>query len=70
MTNITVPAGTYEAYNISIDDFRGSANNFSYTYYVPEVGFSAKFFSHSDWGNSEKPALDYKHELVSTTYTP
>ena len=68
MASITVPAGTYDAYNISRD--MGSAQNFSYTYYVPEVGFHAKYFAHSELDDSGKPVMNCKHELVSTTYTP
>lgn len=68
MANITVPAGTYDAYNISTD--MGSAKNFSYSYYVPEVGYIAKYSTHLELGDSGKPVMDWEHELVSTTYTP
>ncbi len=67
MTNITVPAGTYEAYNISTDI--GGAQNFSYLYYVPEIGYSVKF-SRLELDNSGKLVLNYEHELVSTNYSP
>ena len=70
MANITVPAGPYEAYNVSTDVYFGSAHNFSYNYYAPEVGYSVKYSAHNDWDDSGKPALNYEHELVSTTYTP
>ncbi len=68
MANITVPAGNYDAYNISKD--MGSAQNFSYLYYVPEIGFYAKYSSHLELDDSGKPVANYEHELVSTTYTP
>jgi hypothetical protein len=67
MTNITVPAGPYEAYNLSTDV--GSAQNYSYLYYVSEVGFIAKVSYHLE-DDSGKPVLNYEHELVSTNYTP
>ncbi|MCK4348186.1 MAG: hypothetical protein KAW47_06180, partial [Thermoplasmatales archaeon] len=67
MASINVPAGTYEAYNISTDE--GSAQNFSYVYYVPQVGFYAKYSAHSELDDSGKPVMNYEHELVSTTYT-
>lgn len=68
MASITVPAGIYDAYNISTD--MGSAQNFSYSYYVPEVGYIAKFSTHLELDGSGKPVMNYEHELVSTTYTP
>ena len=68
MANITVPAGTYDAYNISTD--MGSVQNFSYSYYVPEVGFIAKYSTHLELDDSGKPVRDWEHELISTTYTP
>ena len=67
MTNINVTAGEYNAYNISTD--MGSAQNYSYMYYVPEVGSYAKFSSHTEL-DSGKPVSNFEHELVSTTYTP
>ena len=68
MTNITVPAGPYEAYNISTDV--GSAQNFSYLYYVPQVGSYAKISRHLELDGSGKPTMNYEHELVSTNYSP
>jgi hypothetical protein len=68
MASITVPAGTYEAYNISTDE--GSAQNFSYSYYVPQVGSYAKWVSHHELDDSGKPVSNNKFELVSTTYNP
>jgi hypothetical protein len=70
MANISVPAGTYEAYNISSDFYFGSAHNYSYDYYAPEVGYFVKLIAHNDWDESGKPALNYHHELISTNYEP
>jgi hypothetical protein len=67
-TSISVPAGDYDAYNISSDV--GGAQNYSYLYYVPEVGFYAKISSHLELEDTGEPYLNYEHELVSTTYTP
>jgi uncharacterized membrane protein len=66
--SINVPAGTYETYNISTDE--GSAQNFSYLYYVPQVGSYVKWFSHHELDDSGKPVSNYRFELVSTTYEP
>lgn len=68
MESITVPAGTYEVYNISTDE--GSAHNFSYGYYVPQVGFYAKWSYHTELDDSGKPVFNTEAELVSTTYKP
>ena len=70
MATITVPAGTYEAYNLSTDVYFGNAHNFSYSYYVPEIGFFAKLSYHIDWDDSGKTASNYELELISTTYKP
>jgi hypothetical protein len=70
MATITVPAGTYDAYNVSTDVYFGSSHNYTWTYYIPEFGFYAKQVSHADWGDTGKLTGDYKFELVSTTYKP
>jgi hypothetical protein len=70
MANITVPAGTYNAYNVSIDSYYGAGHSHSWRYYVPEVGFFGKQYFDMDYDNSGKPAAHYEWELVSTTYTP
>ena len=67
---IKLSAGSFETYNISAFRNRGNPQNFSYSYYAPEVGFSVKFFSYYNWGNTDKPAHLYNHELVSTTFVP
>jgi len=68
MESITVTAGTYEAYNISTDE--GSAQNYSYLYYVPQVGSYAKWSYHTELDDSGKPVSNNEAELVSTTYEP
>jgi len=70
MANITVPAGTYDAYNVSTDVYFGSSHNYSWTYYVPQIGFYAKQSIHNDWGATGKPTGIYEFDLVSTTYKP
>jgi hypothetical protein len=70
MTSITVPSGTYNAYNVSMDEYFGSSHNYSWTYYEPQVGFYVKQLVHNDWEASGKPTQHYNFELVSTTYTP
>jgi hypothetical protein len=68
MASITIPAGTYEAYNISSD--MGSSQNYSYVYYVPEVGSYAKYSAHAELDVSGKPIMNNEFELVSTNYEP
>jgi hypothetical protein len=70
MANITVPAGTYDTYNVSTDVYYGSSHNYSWTYYLPEAGFYAKQSIHSDWEGTGKLTAEYNFELVSTTYKP
>ncbi len=69
MANITVPAGTYDAYNISVDLQYGAGHSHSWRYYVPEVGFFGKQYADIDNDNSGKPYAHYEWELISTTYT-
>jgi len=68
MTGITVPAGPYDSYNVSTDIYFGSSHNFTWTYYVPEIGFYAKQLYRSDWSDTGKLHDYYNSELVSTTY--
>jgi len=70
MAEITVPAGTYNAYNVSTDIYFGSSHNYTRIYYVPEVGYYVKYIDHKDSRDPGKPTEDYKYELVSTTYKP
>jgi hypothetical protein len=70
MADITVPAGNFSAYNVSVDQIYGAGHSHVWRYYVPEVGFLAKNYIDSDWDISGKPYSHYELELVSTTYTP
>ena len=69
MANITVPAGAYNAYNVSEGSTYGLGHSFTWSYYVPQVGWWAKQISDTTdiYG---KPTNTYKVELVSTNYTP
>jgi hypothetical protein len=69
MANITVPAGNYDAYNVSVDYSYGLGHYSRWEYYVPEVGNIAKTYINGDWDTSGKPGTIYEMELVSTTYT-
>jgi hypothetical protein len=57
----------YEAYNISTDEGVG---NFSYSYYVPELGEYAKQSNYYEFDETGKIYSYYQTELVSTTYQP
>ena len=70
MADITVPAGTFSACNVSIDLQYGAGHSHSWRYYVPEVGFMGKQYFDIDYDTSGKPYAHYAWELVSTTYTP
>ena len=70
MANITIPAGTYNAYNISIDYTYGLGSTHIWRYYVPELGYVAKIHETADWDSTGKPGTIWEYELVSTTYTP
>jgi hypothetical protein len=72
MANIAVPAGTYEAYNISIEgNFYENQEYYrtTWTYYVPQLGYVAKQFHHLNYVSSGQYFYKYTNELVSTTYT-
>ncbi len=69
MTNITVPAGTYNAYNVSVDFPVGMHGHYSWVqYFVPETGYNAKWYVHYTLGGGQ-PVQDLLVELVSNTYT-
>jgi hypothetical protein len=70
MADITVPAGNYSAYNVSVDQLYGAGHSHTWRYYVPEVGFFGKQYFDIDYDTSGKPYSHYEVELVSTTYTP
>jgi hypothetical protein len=69
MANITVPAGTYDTYNVSKESTYDLGHASTWSYYVPEVGWMGKqIIDASDFNG--KPGYIIKSELVSTTYTP
>jgi hypothetical protein len=70
MANISVPAGTYDAYNVSVESTFGLGHSISWTYYSPEVGWDVKQYIDNSWDETGKPGFHYEDELVSTTYTP
>ena len=70
MANISVPAGTYDTYNVSIESTYGLGHSSSWSYYAPEVGWIIKQYLDADWNETGKPGQFYNCELVSTTYTP
>lgn len=70
MANITVPAGTYNAYNVSIDLSYGLGRYHCWRYYVPEVGQQVKFYINGDWDTTGKPGTIAELELVDFNYTP
>jgi hypothetical protein len=69
MADITVPAGNYDAYNVSVESTFGTEQTLLWTYYAPEAGWYAKqtYYEEYDIG---KPGWIFRCELVSTTYTP
>ena len=70
MANITVPAGTYDAYNVSVESTFGLGHSISWSYYAPEVGNVMKQYIDNSWNETGKPGFHYECELISTTYTP
>jgi hypothetical protein len=69
MANISVPAGSYDAYNVSKESTYGLGHAYTWSYYVPEVGWMAKQINDADSDASGNPGYIFKSELVSTTYT-
>jgi hypothetical protein len=70
MANVTVPAGTYNTYNVSVDFPIGIHGHYSsWQYYVPEVGNDVKSCVYQTTGGGS-PVYNIVSELVSTTYTP
>jgi hypothetical protein len=70
MANVTVPAGTYNAYNISVDLPNGMHGHYSsWEYYMPNEGFYVKAYE-SQTTPSGQPDFTTVYELVSTTHTP
>jgi len=69
MASITVPAGTYDAFNVSVEgNFYEDYYRTSWSYFVPELGYYAKAYSHIDYVPSGEYFHEYTGELVSTTY--
>jgi len=68
MAQISVPAGTYDAYNISIE-YMGKGDLHICSYYTSKVGWLVKH-SYNYKNATGKTGFIYKCELVSTTYTP
>ncbi|KYK22299.1 hypothetical protein AYK25_02550 [Thermoplasmatales archaeon SM1-50] len=69
MANITVPTGTYDAYNVSVTATSGLYHASESYYYVPEVGWTVKDVSNAtDIGG--RPGFTFESELVSYSYTP
>ena len=69
MEIITVPAGNYEAYNVSLESFKGLGHSITWSYYAPEVGWLAKQYIRNE-DESGRPTWIFKCELVSSNYTP
>jgi len=69
MATIEVPAGTYDAYNVTIHNEGGGKHDYWRSYYVPQIGNFAKRSIHMNWHGTEKPYCIQEIELVSTTYT-
>jgi hypothetical protein len=69
MATITVPAGTYNAYNVSVESTYGLGHFITWSYYVPEAGWLGKQYWCQEDENG-RPTWIYKCELVSSNYTP
>jgi hypothetical protein len=70
MANITVPAGTYDSYNVSVESTFGLGHSIDRSYYAPEGGWFVKRYIDNSWNETGKPGYHYDSELISTTYTP
>jgi hypothetical protein len=69
MAHITLSTDEYYAYNISINEQSGSLGNFSWLYYVPELGYYVKWVEHYN-ASANLPIKNFTCELVSTTCKP
>jgi hypothetical protein len=69
MANITVPAGPYNAYNVSVESTFGLGHSIYWSYYAPEAGWFVKQYVYNE-DEFGRPGWIYKCDLVSTTYTP
>ena len=70
MEMITVPAGTYDAYNVSVSLVEKGTHDCWRSYYATEVGNVVKRSMYLDWHGTEKPYCVQEINLVSTTYSP
>ena len=70
MAPITVPAGSYDAYNVSLEATYGLGQSLRWSYYAPEVGWIVKQTIDTDQDPSGHPGFIFNSELVSTNYTP
>ena len=69
LESVTVPAGTYDAYNVSCDLVFGLGHDWYFTYYCDDVGNIVKCGYNIDASTGNTYYL-YEMELLSTTYTP
>jgi len=69
MANITVPAGTYDTYNVSAESTPYGGYSSSWSYYAPEAGWFVKQYIYNEDENG-RPGWIFECELVNTTYTP
>ena len=69
LESVTVPAGTYDAYNVSCDLYFGLGHDWYLTYYSDEVGNIVKCAYNIDALTGNTYYL-YEMELLSTTYIP
>ena len=69
MASISVPAGNYDTYNVTIEYTGSKGYTHISSYYSPEIGWFVEQ-SYDYIGEIGKPGYFYKCELVSTTYTP
>jgi len=69
MANITVPAGTYDAYNVSVESTFGLGHSIYWSYYAPEAGWFVKQYVYNE-DEFGRPGWIFECELVNTTYTP
>jgi hypothetical protein len=67
LEQVTVPAGTYDVFNVSTVSTYGLGNSTTWSYYSPEVGWFAKQYVRFE-DEFGRPGWIFKCELVSTTY--
>ena len=68
--SITVPAGTYDVYNITSSvNWSETGEDWHHSYYCEDVGNIVKCAYNLDYDNGDTGAL-WEMELLSTNYTP